>query len=134
MHPKDIGTYSELSIERRAVQKKILISKPHSENCRYDMVFDMNQRLARVQVKTARVVDKFIIFHTSSQHYDPKTKKRYDRKYVGEVDFFAIYAPELDKCFLIPSEIIGSRSAMRLALCKTKISNKRTYYAKDFLF
>lgn len=105
---KAIGETSELIIMSHMLANGYKILQPYGDNQRYDFVIDNgNLSISRVQCKTARYKNGKLIFSAASNcgHLNRSRKK-----YAGEVEFFATYCPELDKCYLIPMELIGKRN------------------------
>ena len=83
-----------------SIRHGYLISIPYGENHRYDLLADDGTSIARVQVKTGRLLPSgSITFNCYSSHHH---RGGPCRSYIGEVEFVAVYCPQLDKVYLIP--------------------------------
>ena len=129
-HTKSIGEYSEVVIAERLLRAGYNVLTPYGDSLRYDLVIeDADGRFWRVQCKTAwidkRTGDEVVKFATSSSHYHYRGGK-YDhrrRGYQGQVEYFAVYSPDLDKVYLIPIDHAGA-SDMSLRLTMPKGRNQ----------
>jgi len=126
---KTIGERSEAQIIAMFLRQGKVVLQPFGDNQRYDLVLDENGIFKRVQVKTGKLKNGVILFYTSSSIVRSKMKKR---SYVGEVEFFAVYCPQNDKCYLIPIEATKtSVCSLRLNAPKNK-QIKGILWAKDY--
>ncbi|MDQ4132107.1 MAG: group I intron-associated PD-(D/E)XK endonuclease [Actinomycetota bacterium] len=81
----------------------------------------------RVQCKSARLVGGVVSFRTSSN------TRNAPKDYVGEVDYFGVYSPDLDKVFLVPIGDVPSRYCfLRLDSAKNS-QTRRVRWARDYL-
>ena len=72
------------------------VSKPLSDNLRYDLIVDINNILYRVQVKTTSVIkDEKMVFSTKTTNY-VKGKYSSNAYSSDEVDMFYLYYLEND--------------------------------------
>ncbi len=97
---KSMGDASEAALVALFVQAGYLVSIPFGENHRYDLIVDGGNGLRKVQVKTGRLRHGSIVYNCCSSHAHhggPTT-----RHYVGQIDYFAIYCPELASAYLVP--------------------------------
>lgn len=121
-HTKSVGEYSEVVIAERLLKAGYNVLAPYGDSLRYDIVIeDADGHFWRVQCKTAwlkkRGGNEIIKFATASNHYHYRGG-RYNharRGYQGEVEYFAVYCPDLDKVYLIPIDHAGA-SDMTLRL------------------
>ena len=117
---KEMGERSEAIIIGRLVYSGYTVLKPYGENQRYDLVIeDADRNFWRVQCKTAWLSKdrSKIIFSACSNHYAYTWQKNTmtRRHYRGDVDFFAVYSPDIDKVYLIAVDQVGTTSvALRL--------------------
>lgn len=98
---------------------------------RYDLVIETGGEFKRVQCKTGRVRRGTALeFNVCSS---PPGAPR--RNYDGEVEFFAVYAPELNEVYLIPAEdVAGLKREASLRLGPTKSGQaKGTREARQYL-
>jgi hypothetical protein len=129
-HTKSIGEYSEVVIAERLLRAGYNVLTPYGDSLRYDLVIeDADGKFWRVQCKTAwrdkRTGDEVVKFATSSSHYHYRGGK-YDhgrRGYQGQVEYFAVFSPDLDKVYLIPIDHAGA-SDMSLRLTMPKGRNQ----------
>ena len=54
-----------------------------------------------------------IIFNTASNHYHYKRGRATNarRDYRGQVKYFAVYSPDMDKVYLVPVDHVGTTNA-----------------------
>jgi prevent-host-death family protein len=92
----DKGNIAEAEIAAAATRLGINVLKPLLEHGRYDLAFDLGDRILRVQCKWARRAGDVVI------------------------DAVAAYCDELDTCYLMPAEMIAGMSAVQLRLAAPK--------------
>ncbi len=137
LNHKEMGERSEAIVIGRLVYSGYTVLKPYGENQRYDMVIeDADKKFWRVQCKTAwsSKDQKTIMFSTCSNHYAYTWQKNTmtRRHYREEVEYFAVYSPELDKVYLIPIDHVGINLAkLRLAPTANK-QEKNIRWAEDY--
>ena len=99
------GKLTELKVLTQIVEQGYSVSIPFGDKDRYDQIWDINGRLLKVQVKTARWKDenqKAIIFSCKSV-YARSNKQSVQHKYTkNEIDAFATYWE--GKVYLVPVE------------------------------
>lgn len=100
------GQATEAILKAEFVLRGIPVLVPEYDNEPYDLVIEVDG-FQRVQCKTAyRNKDGTVQFETL------RTRPRsdgYDRAgYDGEIDYFAVYNPVCDECYLIPIESAAS--------------------------
>lgn len=120
-NPNDKGNVAEMAIALKAMQCGLAVSKPMTEHTRYDLVFEINGNLKKVQCKRGRLTqnDTVIDVNLASCRYTPAG--RVTTKYgLGEVDFVAVYCDALDRCYLLPEQLFVDRSGTFLRLQPTK--------------
>jgi PD-(D/E)XK endonuclease len=129
------GNIAEAAIVAAAAKLNIDVYRPFGEGGRYDMIFDWEQRLLRVQCKWAsRYADILIVRCYSSRR--TSGGRIVSRRYTTEeVDAFAVYSVELDTCYLLPPELWAGRRRLHLRLAPSR-NNQRLgiNWAKDFEF
>ncbi|HET9919077.1 MAG TPA: group I intron-associated PD-(D/E)XK endonuclease [Ktedonobacteraceae bacterium] len=111
------------------------VLKPLNGSLRYDLVIeDDNGQFWRIQCKTAWIEKRsgVLRFHTASTG-GAATRANNRQGYKGQIDYFAVYAPDLKECFLIPIDH-AKGTEMRLRLEPTKNNQKKGInYAYDYL-
>lgn len=91
------GNVSEAVVLSRYIKVGFLVSTPFGVGTPYDLVLDTGAELLRVQVKTGRVRNGAIEFETRRAR--SRTLRNSYKE--GEVDYFAIYCPELDSVYVM---------------------------------
>ncbi len=137
LNHKEMGERSEVIIAARLVSVGYIVLKPLGENHRYDLVIeDADRKFWRVQCKTAWISkdQQTIRFNSCSNHYaytwqkDTMTK----RHYRGEVEYFAVYNPDLEKVYFVPVDDVGiTQVTLRLTPPKNNQLQK-VNMAKDY--
>lgn len=84
------------------------VSIPWGDNQRYDVIIDDGESLFKVQTKTGRIRDGSILFDTKNG------PNKID--YQGQIDYFGVYCPDNQKCYLVPIEdvLAGGKTYLRL--------------------
>ena len=94
MNTVGIGDVGEAIAVVEFTQQGFMVSKPLSNNARYDLIVDKDNKLYRVQVKTTQSIkDGKMIFSTKTMNYTQGAIKstRYEKE---EVDLFFLYCVE----------------------------------------
>jgi hypothetical protein len=92
------GSVAETEIAAAAIRLGVDVFRPLSDGTRYDLLFDTGGRLWRVQCKWALRYDEIVIVRCYSCRRSPRGQiRRIDSP--DEVDAFAAYCAELDRCF-----------------------------------
>ena len=118
------GAVAETAIAAAATSLGIVVSRPVTDGCRYDLVFDVRGTLLRVQCKWASLVGGTVTFNCRTSRLTPSGYVRSTYS-AAEVDAIAAYCQEHDECWLVPIAEVGSRRMMRLRLTPAK-NNQRT--------
>jgi hypothetical protein len=110
--PDQKGAIAESAILKAAVQLGIGVFLPFGDE-RYDLVFDLRPALVRVQCKWARRIGDVVAVRCYSSRRSAAgfVKRGYDH---GEVDAFAAYCPDEDRCYFLPLNEVGIRSTIAL--------------------
>lgn len=133
---KKKGDLAELRVAADLVARGCRLSFPFGEDHDYDLIVDFDGRLHRVQVKYARsdgeVVKVKCFSHSltagkvrSTKHYTPAT-----------VDWIAVYDVTTDRCYYVPSWMLGVDGRSQLMLRLTPARNNqslRIRRAEDYL-
>ena len=93
----------------------IVVLRPTIEGRRYDLVFDIEHRLYRVQCKWARRSGGVLIVNLESCRHTPHgyVRTKYDRT---EIDAVAAYSQELKRCYWLPIDVVEGMRAISLRL------------------
>jgi hypothetical protein len=128
------GAIAEMGIAWHATQLGIDVYKPVAEGGRCDLIFDFDGRLWRVQCKWARRLGGVLIVRCYScrRARDGIRVRCYTPQ---EIDAFAAYCAELDRCFFLPIESVGNKRNVQLRLAPAR-NNQRDgiNWAEDFEF
>lgn len=135
----ELGAEGELVIASELLRSGYLVWRPQG-NQRYDLVIeDAENRFWRIQCKTGWLGQngEILRFHTVSHHYHYRGgqyTQHYKRGYVGQVDYFAIYSPDLNKVYLIPiSHCTAKEMSLRLTSATKNYQVKGVKYAADYI-
>ena len=128
------GALAELKITTRAIELGIPVLKPVIEGLRYDLVFDIGQRLLRVQCKWAARKKRILVVYTRSSRHTPRGYVR-STYAPSEVDAIAAYSPDTGCCYLMPIADVAGRFVVHLRLEPT-INNQQVAikYAAQYEF
>ena len=100
-----IGDIGESMAQMKFIKENCIVSKPVSNNAKYDLIVEINQKLYRVQVKTTQFIKNGKMeFATKTTNYSNGNwiSNSYS---TNEVDLFFLYCVENDWCGLfIPEE------------------------------
>jgi PD-(D/E)XK endonuclease len=100
------------------------------------IIEDADSQFWRVQCKTGWLEEdgSVITFNTSSNHYHYKGGRTTNarRSYRGQVEYFAVYSPDLDKVYLIPVDHVGATQGMLRLQPTANNQRKGVKWAKDY--
>jgi PD-(D/E)XK endonuclease len=115
---------AEIAIANAAVQLGLVVSRPMVEGRRYDLIFDVDGMLLRVQCKWAPRIGEVVRINsrTSRRSGNGHVRGTYSS---SEVDAIAAWCPELERCYLLPIEEIDGQSMVHLRLSRAR-NNQRT--------
>jgi hypothetical protein len=115
------GAIAEQAIALEAMRLGIPVLRPIADHGRYDLAFEIADRLWRVQCKWGSVDPDaaVIVVRTGTCWCSPNgyVRTAYNE---DEVDLFAVYAGELDRCFLLPASRCADRHEVRLRLTSAR--------------
>jgi hypothetical protein len=128
------GAVAELAIALAATKLGIDVYRPLQEGGRYDLILDLAGSLTRIQCKWAPRHGDVVILRCYSTRRNREGLLR--RVYAdGEIDAFAAYCQEIDRCFYVPYDEFGCRSSIQLRLDRSKNNQTiRINWAEDFDF
>jgi prevent-host-death family protein len=109
------GAIAETKIAAAATELGVPVLRPIVEHARYDLAFEIGERLYRVQCKWGGLHDDgaLIKVNLTSNRCTPTG---YERRYYSEneIDLVAIYCAELDRCYLLPITLVAGRRGIQL--------------------
>ena len=115
------GAAAEAVVEAEAIKRGIVVYRPSSGHSRADLIFEIDNRLWRVQVKHAHLngAADVLIVNTSGSYLSPKgyVLSTYSEE---EIDLLGVWSSELDRCFLLPPSIFAGRRAVHLRLTPSR--------------
>jgi hypothetical protein len=89
------------------------VFRPLAEGGRYDLIFDLPNGLARIQCKWAQLSGDVIVVRCYSARRSRDGLLR--RLYVeGEIDAYAAFCADLDRCYFLPYDAFAGRSQVHL--------------------
>lgn len=111
------GTITEAAILSALVSAGRRVLVPFGDGCRYDLAFEDEFGIHRVQCKTGRIRHGVIEFNTSSTQRDTKV----NTPYTGQIEFFGVFCVETSATYLVPVSHVGIRTGtLRLVPAKNR--------------
>jgi hypothetical protein len=113
--PDQKGSIAEMEIATAAVKLGVGVFKPLSDGHRYDLIFDLGERLARIQCKWANKHGDVVVVRCRScrRTADGYLRRQYS---ADEVDVIAASCPDADQCYWLPIERFSDQAAVYLRL------------------
>jgi prevent-host-death family protein len=112
--PNHKGNVAETAIAAAAIKLGIDVLRPMVEHTRYDLIFDVNDQLLRIQCKWAPLKGDVIHVNLTSSRYTSGgrlIRRSYD---ANEIDAVGVYCEDLDRCYLLPINRVAGMRAMHL--------------------
>ena len=130
------GAIAEQAIVLAATKLRIPVWRPVAEHGRADLVPEIGGELLRVQVKWGRLSARRDVVIVNLFTSRCTTRGHIHRTYSkDEIDLFAIYCGELDRCFLLPGQALAERAAIHLRLTPARNGQRSCInLADDFIF
>jgi hypothetical protein len=124
------GAIAEMAIALKATLLGVDVFRPVAEGGRYDLIFDLGERLWRVQCKWASRYGDVLIARTyrARRNLDGLVRRLYTP---DEIDAFAIYCMEIDRCFFVPMTHAAGMQEIRLRLSPAKNNQRRRIHWAD---
>ncbi len=111
------GAVAEQAIVLAATKLGVPVLRPVAEHGRTDLAFDISGNLLRVQVKWGRLSRSGDVVIVSVFTSRCTTRGHIRRTYTElEVDLFAVYCGDLDRCFLLPAQQLANTTSLHLRL------------------
>jgi PD-(D/E)XK nuclease superfamily protein len=127
------GAVAELAIARAAAELGIGVWGSYTVE-RYDLIFDLRPRLVRVQCKWATRRGDIISVpcYANRRNRNGLLRTFYSPE---EIDAFAGYCADLDRCYFLSLERFVRRTSIQLRLAPSKNNQQAgVNWAKDFEF
>lgn len=125
----DIGNEAEGIVLGHYVRAGLRVCIPFGTGAPYDLAVDTGSRIVKVQVKTATLGKGCILCRTRRRNanYD-RTMRRYEK---GEVDYSAIYCPQLNELYGMSFEVAKGSASLRIEPTLNK-QEKYVRWARDY--
>ena len=120
---KRVGDITEAKIMSALLSKGVTVLKPFGDNERYDLVIEKDGIFSRVQCKTVRLRNGALVGSPNSSSCGNF------KYYEGQVEYFGLYSPELNACYLTP---VGKSICLRVIDPLKKQGAGKIKWAKDF--
>lgn len=117
--PSEKGGLAELKIAAAAAELGIRVSRPITEGGRYDLIFDIDGRLVRVQCKHCCRRGAVVVVPTRTNRTTPGGYVRGTYS-AADIDAIAGYCPELDEVYLLPIDDVAGQTHVQLRLTPTR--------------
>jgi hypothetical protein len=130
------GAVAEMKIATAAIELGIPVLRPMAEHGRYDLGFELGDRILRVQCKWGALETDGSVIKVALQS-SWLTPAGYVRFPYGpdEIDLVAVYCQPLDRCYLLPSALACGRTAIYLRLSSPRNGQRACInLASDFEF
>lgn len=127
--PKAIGDIAVAGVLASLLKKGFAILLPFGDSQRYDLVLDKEGKLFRVQCKSGRIRNGCIKFNTSSTEWYKGHRRK---NYKGQIDYFGIYCPELDKSYLVPFDIMAETQGLLRVNPTKNNQSKLVRWSQDY--
>ncbi len=131
MRTKKIGVIVENEVELALRKHGVAVSLPRGDDELYDLIADVNGKLYKIQVKSARTRSNGEAFSFSSvrNNYKENGKYRHITYKKGETDYFATVWK--NKVYMVPAEECGQEKQLRITPPK---NGQRTFvnWASDY--
>lgn len=127
------GAIAEMAIAYEAFKLGIGVLKPLGD-MRYDLVFDTGRELLRVQCKWATRYGDVIAgcLYANRRAREGLRRSVYD---ASEIDAFAVYCAEVDRCYFVRIAELEGRYHLYLRLAATRNNQKNGIrWARDYEF
>ena len=129
-----LGAIAEAAITLEATRLGIAVMRPSIEGRRYDLVFDVGDRLVRAQCKWASEQDGVLRIRTSTSRHTPAgyVRTTYTAR---EIDGFAVYSDERQACYWLPIEEFAGQSYVHLRVAPARNGQRLLVkFAADYPF
>lgn len=134
-NPNHKGNVAELAIAKEAASLGISVFMPVTEHERCDLVLGVAGRLLRVQCKWASRNGSVICVRVRSSYHSPTqgyVTSSYDS---SQIDVLAVYCGELERCYLLPVDLVAGQGVVHLRLAKAKNNQRAALnWAADYEF
>ena len=115
--PNQKGVIAETKIAAAATELGVSVLRPIVEHGRYDLAFEIGDRILRVQCKWGALDETGALIKINLQtcRHTPNGYVRGHYR-AGEIDAVAAYCADLDRCYLLPISLVEGRGSIHLRL------------------
>jgi hypothetical protein len=132
MTPSQKGAAAEAEIAAAATRLRLLVLRPLCEGGRYDLAIDIGEKLLRVQCKWAPRQGDVLTARCGTSRHTPHGYMRTTYS-ADEIDAIAAYAPDTDRCYIIPVSEVEGHTAISLRIAPTRNNQAQLVrWAKDY--
>ena len=127
------GAIAELAVAKAALEAGAGVYLPFGDE-RADMMVEIGRTLLRVQCKWAKRYDDVIVVrcYRARRNASGLLRQFYSP---ADVDLFAAYCAELDRCYLIPFDDVPPGATLQLRLAPARNNQaRRIRWARDYEF
>ncbi len=133
--PNRKGNVAELAIAKEAAQLGLSVFAPLTEHERYDLVLGVAGRLLKIQCKWGTRKGDVVCVRVCSSYHSPTqgyVRVTYDG---SQIDAMAVYCGDLDRCYLLPVDLIVGQGAVHLRFAPAKNNQRAALnWAADYEF
>ncbi len=118
--PSEKGGIAEMMIAAKAALLGIQVLRPMTEGHRYDLAFDVGDRILRVQCKWGNLRDGVVVARIGGSRLTPLAgyvRSTYD---ADEIDIIAVYCAAVDDVFALPISVVAGKSYLHLRISPAK--------------
>ena len=132
------GDRAEIEVARDLIKRGFRVAIPYGEDWDFDLIFARpdHDDLERVQVKYAESRDGVLPVRCCS-HSLTNGRVRQTKKYTARpVDWMAMYDLNTDRCYYVPSSLLGADGRRELSLRLRPTRNGQrigVWFADDFV-
>jgi prevent-host-death family protein len=128
------GAIAEEAIALEAAKLDIVVSRPRLD-ARYGLILDLGPRLLRVQCKWANLAGAVVTARARGCWHSPRRGYVRSNYAAHEVDAIGLYCADLERCYLVPIEVLAGQSMVHLRLEPTANGQKAClHWAADYEF
>jgi prevent-host-death family protein len=111
------GAIAEMKIATAATALGVPVLRPMTDHGRYDLAFEVGDRILRVQCKWGALEEDGSVIKVNLQtcRHTPSGYV-YGSYTADEIDLVAVYCDGLDRCYLLPISLVAGRRAIHLRL------------------
>jgi prevent-host-death family protein len=115
------GAIAEAKITAAAVELDVPVLRPVAEHGRYDLAFEIGGRIHRIQCKWGSYDPDAGVIKVNLESTFLTARGYVRTAYsAAEIDFFAVYCGQLDRCYLLPIDFVDGRRAIYLRLAPSR--------------